>query len=71
MLPYRTALPLSSRSLAFTAGVIRRHRKSVASCWRKLTPGGQALLLVLVYLKKGDTFAEVVAPCFPVWPCLA
>jgi hypothetical protein len=60
LLFYRAALPLSSRTLSFTAGVIRRHRKSIGSCWRKLTPGQQALL-VLVYLKKGETFAEVAA----------
>jgi Helix-turn-helix of DDE superfamily endonuclease len=51
---------LSSRTLSFTAGVIRRYRKSAGSCWRKLNPGQQALL-VLAYLKKGETFAEVAA----------
>src|SRR5919108_6583189 len=60
LLFYRAALPLSSRTLTFTAGLIRRHRKSIGSCWRKLKPGQQALL-VLVYLKKGETFAEVAA----------
>ena len=60
MLFYRAALPLSSQTLSFTAGVIRRHRKSIGSCWRTLTPGQQALL-VHVYLKKGETFAEVAA----------
>ena len=60
MLFYRAALPLSSQTLSFTAAVIRRHRKSIGSCWRKLTPGQQALP-VLVYLKKGETFAEVAA----------
>jgi hypothetical protein len=60
MLFYRAALPLSTRTLNFTAGVIRRHRRSIGSLWRKLTPGRQALL-VLAYLKKGDTFAQVAA----------
>ena len=60
MLFDRAALPLSFQTLSFTAGVIRRHRKSIGSCWRKLTPGQQALL-VLVYLKEGETFAEVAA----------
>src|SRR6202008_4696362 len=41
-------------------GFIRSHRKSIGSCWRKLNPGRQALL-VLAYLKKGETFAEVAA----------
>jgi hypothetical protein len=60
LLFYRAALPLSSATLSFVAGVIRRHRKSIGSCWRKLKPGQQALL-VLAYLKKGETFAELAA----------
>jgi len=42
------------------AGIIRRHRKAIGSCWRKLNPGRQALL-VLAYLRKGETFAEIAA----------
>ena len=60
MLFYRAALPLSSRTLIHVAGIIRRHRKAIGSCWRKLNPGRQALL-VLVYLRKGETFAEIAA----------
>jgi Helix-turn-helix of DDE superfamily endonuclease/DDE superfamily endonuclease len=60
MLFYRAALPLSSRTLTFVSGVIRRHRKSIGSCWRKLNPGQQALL-VLAYLRKGEPFAELAA----------
>src|SRR2546421_11706938 len=60
MLFYRAALPLSSRTLTFVAGVIRRHRALIGSCWRKLNPGRQALL-VLVYLRKGETFDEIAA----------
>jgi hypothetical protein len=48
---YRAALPLSSRTLTFVSGLIRRHRKAIGSCWRKLNPGQQALL-VLAYLRK-------------------
>jgi hypothetical protein len=40
--------------------VIRRRRKQIGSCWRKLSPGRQALL-VLAYLRKGETFAELAA----------
>jgi hypothetical protein len=58
MLFYRAALPLSSRSLTFVAGIIRRHRAAIGSPWRKLNAGRQALL-VLVYLRKGETFTEV------------
>jgi hypothetical protein len=60
MLFYRAALPLSSRTLNYTAGIIRRHRVAIASPWRKLSPGQQALL-VLVYLRKGETFALLAA----------
>jgi len=60
MLFYRAALPLSSRTLNYAAGIIRRHRKSIGSRWRKLNPGQQAML-VLVYLRKGDTYPELAA----------
>lgn len=60
MLFYRAALPLSSRTLTFVSGLIRAHRKERGSVWRKLDPGEQALL-VLVYLRKGEPFAEVGA----------
>ena len=60
MLFYRAALPLSSRTLTFVAGVIRRYRASIGSPWRKLNAGKQALL-VLAYLRKGETFAELAA----------
>jgi hypothetical protein len=56
MLFYPAALPLSAQTLTYTAGVIRRHRRTIGSTWRKLSPGRQALL-VLVYLGKGETFA--------------
>jgi hypothetical protein len=57
---YRAALPLSRQTLTFVSGVIRRHRKAIGSRWRKLNPGQQALL-VLAYLRKGETFAELAA----------
>jgi hypothetical protein len=60
MLFYRAALPLSCQTLTYVAGVIRRHRARIGSCWRKLTPGRQALL-VLAHLRKGETFAELAA----------
>jgi hypothetical protein len=60
MLFYRAALPLSSKTLTFVSGLIRRHRKSIGSCRRKLNPGQQALL-VLAHLRKGETFAELAA----------
>ena len=60
MLFYRAALPLSRQTLSYVAGVIRRHRAVIGSCWRKLSPGRQAML-VLVHLRKGETLAELGA----------
>ena len=60
MLFYRAALPLSCKTLTFVSGIIRRHQISIGSPWRKLNSGQQALL-VLVYMRKGETFAEVAA----------
>jgi Helix-turn-helix of DDE superfamily endonuclease/DDE superfamily endonuclease len=60
LLFYRAALPLSSKTLNFVSGIVRRHRKSIGSPWRALNPGGQALL-VLVYLKKDETYDQVAA----------
>ena len=57
---YPAALPLSRRTLTYTAGLIRRHRKQIGSPWRRLGPGQQALL-VLAYLRKGETFADLAA----------
>jgi hypothetical protein len=57
---YPAALPLSSKTLNYAAGIIHRHRKSIGSPWRRLSSGQQALL-VLAYLRKGDTFAELAA----------
>jgi hypothetical protein len=57
---YRAALPLSSKTLTFVSGIIRRHRAAIGSSWRKLNPGQQALL-ALAYLRKGETFAQLAA----------
>ena len=60
MLFYRAALPLSRKTLNHVAGIIRRHLRAIGSRWRKLNPGQEALL-VLAYLRKGETFAELAA----------
>jgi hypothetical protein len=57
---YPAVLPLSRQTLDYTAGIIRRHRRQIGSPWRKLSAGRQALL-VLAYLRKGETFAELAA----------
>ncbi|TDD28766.1 hypothetical protein E1287_32175 [Actinomadura sp. KC06] len=54
----RASLPLSRQTLTYATGVIRRHRASIGSKGRALPPGAQALM-VLVYLRKGETFAEL------------
>ncbi|SFG70442.1 Helix-turn-helix of DDE superfamily endonuclease [Streptomyces mirabilis] len=56
----RAALPLSRQTLTFVSGPVRAHRREIGSSWRALDPGQQALL-VLVYLRKGEPFAEVGA----------
>ncbi|MFD0857028.1 transposase family protein [Actinomadura adrarensis] len=60
MLFYRASLPLSRQTLTYTTGLIRRHRKTAGSKGRALPPVAQALM-VLVYLRKGETFAELAA----------
>jgi hypothetical protein len=45
MLFYPAALPLSRQTLDYTAGIIRRHRRDIGSCWRKVNPGPQAQIL--------------------------
>ena len=60
MLFYRAVLPLSHATLVYVADVIRRHRRQIGSCWRKLNPGQQALL-ALADLRNGGTFAELAA----------
>jgi hypothetical protein len=60
MLFYRAALPLSRQTLTFVSDLIRAHRRELGSVWRKLKPGQQALS-VLVYLRKGEPFAQVGA----------
>ena len=67
MLFYRAALPLSGQTVAYVAGVIRRHRARIGSCWRKLRPGQQALL-VLAHLRRGETLAALAAGSAWGWP---
>ncbi len=64
MLLYQAALPLSSRTLTFTARLIRAHRKTIGSRWRVLDPSSQALL-TLAYLHQGHTYDQL-APGFGI-----
>jgi hypothetical protein len=60
MLFYRAALDLSPSARTFVADLIRSHRRRTGSRWRRLPPGRQALL-VLVYLRRNETFAGLAA----------
>lgn len=64
MLLYQAALPLSTRTLTFTARLISAHRRRIGSRWRVLDPGRQALL-TLAYLHQGHTY-EQLAPGFGI-----
>jgi len=57
VLPCRAAVV---RQTTNTAGLIRRDRRQIGSPWRKPGAGRQALL-VLAYLRKGETFAGLAA----------
>ncbi|GAA0575644.1 transposase family protein [Actinomadura livida] len=60
MLFYRAALDLSRPTLTFVTGLVRDHRDQIGSRWRALSPERQALL-VLVHLRRNDTFARLAA----------
>lgn len=64
MLLYQADLPLSTRTLNYTADLIRTHRKTIRSRWWVLDPGQQALL-TLAYLHQGHTY-ERLAPGFGI-----
>ncbi len=58
MLLYQAALPLSTRTLNYTASPIRAHRRAIRSRWRAIDPGQQALL-TLAYLHQGHTYDQL------------
>ncbi|GAA1779880.1 hypothetical protein [Actinomadura chokoriensis] len=60
MLFYGAALDLSRSARTFVADLIRGHRYRVGSRWRRLPPGHQAPL-VLVHLRRNETFARPAA----------
>jgi len=67
-MPYReprravlpAAIPLSTRSLNHLAGLIRQHRHERGSRWRRIDPGGHALL-TLAHFRNGDTYTRLAA----------
>ena len=60
MLVYPAGIDLSSSTLRRVARLISQHRRAIASRWRRLAPGRQALL-VLAHLRCGDTYAQLAA----------
>jgi hypothetical protein len=51
-------MTVSSRALKMLTDALRAHRTQRATRWRKLSAGRQALLVV-AYLRKGETYAEL------------
>ena len=58
MLSYPSGMTVSSRALGVHSDALRAHRNLPRSRWRKLTAGRQALLVV-AYLRKGETYADL------------
>jgi hypothetical protein len=59
-LTYPATIPLSTRTLAHLAELLRAHRRAIGCRWRRLDPGRQALL-VLAHLRNGDTYTRLAA----------
>ncbi len=60
MLPYPAGLDLSTSHLRFLTGLLAGHRQVIGSRWRRLSCAQQALL-VLAYLRGGDTYPRLAA----------
>lgn len=48
---------VSSRALGVLADALRAYRSQQATRWRKVPPGRQSLL-VIAYLRQGETYAD-------------
>ena len=58
MLSYPSGMAVSNRSLQLLAEALRRRRSELRTRWRRLDAGRQALLVV-AYLRKGETYADL------------
>ena len=58
MLSYPSGMTVSSRALGVLSDALRAQRNQRATRWRKLSAGRQALLVV-AYLRKGETYADL------------
>ncbi len=55
---YPSGMTVSSRALGVLSDALRAHRNKRRTRWRKLPVGRQALLVV-AYLRKGETYADL------------
>ncbi|WP_040924376.1 IS5/IS1182 family transposase, partial [Saccharomonospora iraqiensis] len=60
MLSYPSGMSVSSRALNMLVEALRHERRVRGTRWRRLEAGRQALL-VLAYLRKGETYADLAA----------
>lgn len=60
MLSYPSAMTVSTRALNMLADQLRHRRSQLGTRWRRLTVGRHALL-VLAYLRKGETYTDLAA----------
>jgi DDE superfamily endonuclease/Helix-turn-helix of DDE superfamily endonuclease len=60
VLVYPSSMTVSNRALQVLADLLRHRRSAMGSRWRRLAPGQQALL-VLGYLRKGETYSALAA----------
>jgi hypothetical protein len=51
-------MTVSNRALIMLADVLRQRRSQIGTRWRRLDAGGQALLVV-AYLRKGETYTDL------------
>jgi DDE superfamily endonuclease/Helix-turn-helix of DDE superfamily endonuclease len=58
VLSYPSGMTVSSRALGVLADALRSHRNKRRTRWRKL-PAGRQALLVVAYLRKGETYADL------------
>jgi hypothetical protein len=58
LLSYPSGMAVSNRALQLLAEALRRRRGELRTRWRRLDAGRQALLVV-AYLRKGETYADL------------
>lgn len=57
---YPAGITVSNRALITVSDALRHRRRLLGTRWRRLSTGRQALL-VLAYLRKGETYADLAA----------